>query len=56
MPDIPIDGQPCFVAEEPEHCHDCYRLICPDHGYDEARGDAALEPWEGPGTGVGERG
>jgi hypothetical protein len=27
MPDTPTDDQPGFVAEEPEHCHDCHRLI-----------------------------
>lgn len=27
MTDTPTDDQPGFVAEEPEHCHDCYRLI-----------------------------
>jgi hypothetical protein len=26
MTDTPIDDQPCFVAEEPEHCDACYRL------------------------------
>jgi hypothetical protein len=23
------DDQPSFVAEEPEHCHACYRLALP---------------------------
>ena len=27
MTDTPTDDQPGFAAEEPEHCHDCYRLI-----------------------------
>ena len=27
MTEIPTDDQPGFVAEEPEHWHDCYRLI-----------------------------
>jgi hypothetical protein len=25
----PTDDMPGFVAEEPEHCHACYRLILP---------------------------
>jgi hypothetical protein len=25
----PNDDQPGFAAEEPEHCHACYRLIQP---------------------------
>ena len=27
MINTPTDDQPGFVAQEPEHCHDCYRLI-----------------------------
>jgi hypothetical protein len=27
MTEIPTDDQPGFVAENPEHCHACYRLI-----------------------------
>ncbi len=27
MSDIPSDDKPGFVAEKPEHCLDCYRLI-----------------------------
>ena len=29
MSDIPNDGKPGFVAEKPEHCFACYRLIRP---------------------------
>ena len=29
MTATPNDDQPGFVAEEPEHCHACYRLIQP---------------------------
>jgi hypothetical protein len=31
MTETPNDDQPGFVAEEPEHCHACYRLIQPGH-------------------------
>jgi hypothetical protein len=27
--ETPTDDRPGFVAEEPDHCHDCYRLIRP---------------------------
>ena len=27
MSDIPKDDMPGFVAEKPEHCFTCYRLI-----------------------------
>ena len=30
MTDTPTYDVPGFVASEPEHCHDCYRLIRPD--------------------------
>jgi hypothetical protein len=33
MTETPADDQPGFVAEEPEHCHDCYWLIRPGQGY-----------------------
>jgi hypothetical protein len=33
MTETPTDGQPGFVAEGPEHCHACYRLIRPDQTY-----------------------
>jgi hypothetical protein len=33
MTDTPTDDLPGFVAEEPEHCHDCYRLIRPGQKY-----------------------
>ena len=29
MTETPTDDKPGFVAEEPEHCHACYRLIQP---------------------------
>ena len=29
MTETPTDDQPGFIAEGPEHCHDCYRLIRP---------------------------
>jgi hypothetical protein len=29
----PTDDEPGFAAEEPEHCHDCYRLIRPGQRY-----------------------
>ncbi len=33
MRDIPNDDKPGFVAEKPEHCHACYRLIRPGQTY-----------------------
>ena len=33
MSDIPNDDQPGFVAEKPEHCFACYRLIKPGQTY-----------------------
>ena len=33
MSDIPNDNMPGFVAEEPEHCFACYRLIRPGQTY-----------------------
>jgi hypothetical protein len=33
MPNIPTDDQPGFVAERPEHCFACYRLIRPGQTY-----------------------
>jgi hypothetical protein len=33
MTETPTDDQPGFVARKPEHCHDCYRLICPGQTY-----------------------
>ena len=27
MTNTPTDDQPVFVAEEPEHCHECYPLV-----------------------------
>ena len=33
MTEAPTDEQPGFVAEEPEHCHACYRLIRPGQTY-----------------------
>ncbi len=32
--DIPNDDKPGFVAERPEHCCACYRLIRPGLTYD----------------------
>ena len=33
MTKSPTDDLPGFVADEPEHCHDCYRLIRPGQRY-----------------------
>ena len=33
MSKSPTDDKPGFVAEEPEHCHACYRLIRPGQTY-----------------------
>ena len=33
MSDIPNDDKPGFVAEAPEHCFACYRLIRPGQTY-----------------------
>ncbi len=33
MSDIPNDDKPGFVAEKPEHCFACYRLIRPGQTY-----------------------
>ena len=33
MSDIPNDDKPGFVAERPEHCFACYRLIRPGQTY-----------------------
>jgi hypothetical protein len=33
MTETPTNDQPDFVAEEPEHCHACYRLILPGRTY-----------------------
>ena len=33
MSDIPNDEKPGFVAEKPEHCFACYRLIRPGQTY-----------------------
>ena len=42
MPETPTDDQPGFVAEEPEHCHACYRLIQPGQMYYLTIGQATL--------------
>ena len=42
MTNAPNDDQPGFVAEEPEHCHACYRLIQPGQTYYLAVGQAIL--------------
>ena len=33
MTEAPNDDKPGLVAEKPEHCHDCYRLIRPGERY-----------------------
>jgi hypothetical protein len=33
LTETPTKVQPGFVAQEPEHCHDCYRLIRPGQRY-----------------------
>ena len=33
MSNIPNDDKPGFVAERPEHCFACYRLIRPGQAY-----------------------
>jgi hypothetical protein len=33
MADTLADDTPGLVAEEPEHGHDCYRLICTGQAY-----------------------
>jgi hypothetical protein len=38
----PNDDQPGFAAEEPEHCHACYRLIQPGQMYYLTMGQAVL--------------
>jgi hypothetical protein len=40
----PTDDLPGFTAEEPEHCHDCYRLIRPGQRYFLTIEDAVLCP------------
>jgi hypothetical protein len=42
MTDTPTDDMPGFVAEEPEHCHACYRLIRPSQTYFLTVGQAIL--------------
>ncbi len=42
MTDTPTDDQPGFVAEEPEHCQACYRLIQPGQTYCLTIGQAIL--------------
>jgi hypothetical protein len=42
MRETPTDDQPGFVAEEPEHCHACYRLIQPGQTYYVTIGQAIL--------------
>jgi hypothetical protein len=38
------DCVPCFVAEEPEHCHDWCRLIRPDQTYILTTEQAVVDP------------
>jgi hypothetical protein len=33
MTDTPNNDNPGFVAQRPEHCHACFRLICPGDTY-----------------------
>ena len=42
MTETPNDDKPGFVAEEPEHCHACYRLIQPGQTYYLTIGQAIL--------------
>ena len=42
MTDAPTDDRPGFVAEEPVHCHACYRLIRPGQTYHLTMGQAIL--------------
>ena len=42
MTDTPTDDQPGFVAEEPEHCFACFRLIRPGQTYYLTVGQAIL--------------
>ena len=42
MIEIPVDDQPGFAAEKPEHCHACYRLIQPGQTYHLTIGNAIL--------------
>ena len=42
MLETPNDDQPGFVAEKPEHCHACYRLIQPEQMYYLTIGQAIL--------------
>ena len=40
----PTDDKPGFVAEEPEHCHDCCRLIRPGQTYHQRADNTVLCP------------
>jgi hypothetical protein len=42
MTETPDDDQPGFIAEEPEHCNACYRLIQPGQTYYLTIGQAIL--------------
>lgn len=42
MTETPNDDKPGSVAEKPEHCHTCYRLIQPGQTYHLAIGQAIL--------------
>jgi hypothetical protein len=44
MTETPTDDQPGFVAEEPKHCHDCYRPIRPGQRHFLAIGRASQCP------------
>ncbi len=44
MTETPTDDRPGFVAEKPEHCHACYRLILSGQTYYLTMEDAMLCP------------
>ena len=56
MPETPTDDLPGFVAGEPEHCHDCYRLIRPGQTYFLTIEQAILTLAAHPGWGRASRG
>ena len=44
MTDTPADDKPGFVAKDPEHCHDCCRLIQAGETHDLTIDNAVLCP------------
>ena len=42
MTETPTDDRPGLVAEKPEHCHACYRLMLPGQTYYLTVGQAVL--------------